>query len=67
MEAIMPSSIIGSMVALGMVLVGASASGDAAAFEQSEVNASKILINRQEPPLSEEDARNRTLFFDERD
>jgi hypothetical protein len=29
MEAIMPSSIVGTMVALGMVVVGVSASGDA--------------------------------------
>jgi hypothetical protein len=70
MEAIMPSSIVGTMVALGMVVVGVSASGDAVAFEQPQVNASEILINRPEPPRSEEDTGNRerfrTLLFDER-
>jgi len=62
MEAIMLSSIIESMVALGMVLVVASVSWDAAAFDKP-----KILLNRQEPPLSEEDPRNRTSFSDERE
>ena len=70
MEAIMPSSIVGTMVALGMMVVGVSASGDAVAFEQPQVNASEILINRPEPPLSEGDTLNRerfrTLFFNER-
>jgi hypothetical protein len=73
MEAIMPSSItqlvIGTVVAIGMAVVGVSAIGSAAAFEQPQANASEILINR----LSEEDdarfayrERLRNLFFNER-
>jgi hypothetical protein len=70
-EAIMPSRIIGTMVVLGLLL-GVNASGHAAPFEQPEVEASDILINRPEPVVSEEDRqaanreRFRTLFFNER-
>jgi hypothetical protein len=76
MEAIMPSSItqlaIGTVVAIGMAVVGVSAIGSATAFEQSQVSASEILINRLESPLSEEDVRFayrerlRNLFLNER-
>jgi hypothetical protein len=77
MEAIMPSSItqlvIGTVVAIGMAVVGVSAIGGAAAFDQARANASEILINRLESPLSEEDdarfayrERLRNLFFNER-
>jgi hypothetical protein len=72
----MPSSItqlvIGTVVAIGLAVVTVSAIGSAAAFEQPQVNASEILINRLESPLSEEDARFvhrerlRNLFFNER-
>jgi hypothetical protein len=61
METIMPSSltqlVIGTVVAIGMAVVGVSAIGSAAAFEQPQVNASEILINRPESLLSNEDAR----------
>jgi hypothetical protein len=74
MEAIMPSSItqlvIGTAVAIGMAVVGVSVIGSAAAVEQAQVNAPQILVNRDESPLSEEDARLadrqqlRRIFFD---
>jgi hypothetical protein len=73
MEAIMPSSItqlvIGTVVAIGIAVVGVSAIGSAVAFEH---NASEILINQLESPLLEEGTRSadrerlRTYFFDER-
>jgi len=76
MEGIMPSSItqlvIGTVVAIGMAVVGVSTIGSAAAFEQPQVNASEIPINRPESLLSDEDARFvdrerlRKLFFNER-
>jgi len=76
MEAIMPSSItqlvIGIVIAIGMAVVGVSAIGSAAAFDQPQVKASDILINRRESSTSEEDAqfayreRLRGLFFNER-
>jgi hypothetical protein len=64
--------VIGTLVAIGMAVVSVSAIGSAAALEQPEVNASEILINRLESPLSEEDAQLvnreglRKLFFNER-
>jgi hypothetical protein len=70
----MPSSItqlvIGTAVAIGMAVVGVSVIG-AAAVEQAQVNAPQILVNRDESPLSKEDARLadrqqlRRMFFDE--
>ena len=72
----MPSSItqlvIRTVFAIGMAVVGVSVIGSAVAFEQARVNASEILINRLESPLSEEDVqlvnreRLRNLFFNER-
>jgi hypothetical protein len=72
----MPSNItqlvIGTVFAIGIAAVGISASGSAVPFEQPQVTASEILINRLESSLSEEDARFvnrerlRNLFFNER-
>ena len=72
----MPNSItqlvIGTVVAIAMAVVSVSAIGSAAALEKPQVNASEILINRMESPLSQEDARIvnrerlRNLFFNER-
>jgi hypothetical protein len=68
-----PSSItqlvIGTVFAIGIAVVGVGAIGSATAFEH---NASEIVINRLESPISEEDARVvdrerlRKLFFNER-
>jgi hypothetical protein len=79
MEAIMPSIVIGTMVVLGLLvcvsaglLVRVSASGHVVLFEQPEVKATEMLVNRPGPAVSEEDTqaanreRFRTLFFNER-
>ena len=50
--------VIGTAVAIGLAVVGVSAIGSAGASERASVNASPVLVNRYESPVSDVDHYN---------